>query len=208
MAETANPALSKAHETVKVVVVGRSGRLLVPVQPDRNLAASPTAATWPRARWPAPRWSIRRRTRLPEPPAVVMIGDKTIPSVDTKKAGAQAGAQLAAFNKAIADTLTAVGYPAASNPSVVKMAHSMGHLPSAAVHRCADPVLPGHPGDDGLRPDRRGAGGTVPDADPLHLDVAALPYRQWLVRRPAAGNRVRHERADRQHLSTGCGIRS
>ena len=37
LAETANPALSKAHETVKVVVAADPGRLLVPVQPDRHL---------------------------------------------------------------------------------------------------------------------------------------------------------------------------
>ena len=40
--------------------------------------------------------------------------------------------------------------------------------------------------DDGLRPDRRDAGRTVPDPHPLHLHVAALSHRQRLVRRPAA----------------------
>src|SRR6185437_6705732 len=50
-------------------------------------------------------------------------GDKTIRSIDTAKAGADAKAGLADFNKAVAATLAEVGYPAASNPSVVKMAH-------------------------------------------------------------------------------------
>jgi hypothetical protein len=36
--------------------------------------------------------------------------------------------------------------------------------------------------DDGVRPDRRVAGGAVSSPDPLHLDVAALSHRQWLVR--------------------------
>ena len=43
--------------------------------------------------------------------------------MDTKKAGGQGTAQLAAFNKSLADTLTAVGYPAAANSSVVKLSH-------------------------------------------------------------------------------------
>ena len=36
------------------------------------------------------------------------------------------------------------------------------------------------------------AGRTLPDPHPLHLDVAALSYRQRLVRRPPAGDRLRH----------------
>lgn len=64
----------------------------------------------------------------------------------------------------------------------------------------------GHPGDPGavrdhgLRTDRRHAGRDVPHAHPLHLDVAALPYRQRLVRRPAAHHLLRAGGAERQHL--------
>ncbi len=49
----------------------------------------------------------------PGTPAVVRIGDKTVdPASKT-------------FAKDLTDTLTAVGYPAASNPSVVKMANPL-----------------------------------------------------------------------------------
>ena len=53
------------------------------------------------------------------------------------------------------------------------------------------PVRAGDLRDDGLRPDRRDPGRDVPDPHPLHRHVAALPHRQWLVRRPAAGHRLR-----------------
>jgi len=55
--------------------------------------------------------------------ASVRIGDRVVSSFDGAKAGAQAGAQTAAFNRALTDALTAVGYPAAANPTVVRMTH-------------------------------------------------------------------------------------
>src|SRR5579859_1359844 len=42
---------------------------------------------------------------------------------------------------------------------------------------------------DGLWPDSGLPGRTVPDQNPLHIHVAAIPSGQWLVRRPAAGYR-------------------
>jgi MFS family permease len=119
MAETANPALSKAHETVKVTVIADPADCSFQFNPTgiSNFTNSCDVAKGALARasvvysqQDAPAGTL----------ASVQIGDKTIPSVDAKKAGPQ----LAAFNKALADTLTAVGYPAASNPSVVKMAHA------------------------------------------------------------------------------------
>ena len=65
-------------------------------------------------------------------------------------------------------------------------------------HRHSD-----HPGDlrdDGVRPDRRCAGGVLPNPHPLHRPVAALPHRQRLVRRPPAGHLVRDGGSDRRHL--------
>ncbi len=52
----------------------------------------------------------------------------------------------------------------------------------------------------GLRSDRRLAGGTLPRADPLHLDVTALPHRQRLVRWLPANGVLRAGRDDRRHL--------
>ncbi|CAG9251615.1 hypothetical protein BCEP4_1320028 [Burkholderia cepacia] len=63
-----------------------------------------------------------------------------------------------------------------------------------------DPDDPRDLRDDGLRPDRRDAGRDVPDADPLHVDVAALSHRQRLVRRVPAGHRVRDRRGEGRHL--------
>jgi MFS family permease len=54
--------------------------------------------------------------------------------------------------------------------------------------------------DDGLRPDRRVSRRAVPHQDPLHLDVAAVPHRQRLVRRHAALARHRNGRGIRGHL--------
>ena len=67
--------------------------------------------------------SYTQQDAAPGSIASVLIGDKGVPSVDVRQAGAQAGAQVAAFNKALTDALTAVGYPAAANPTVAKMAH-------------------------------------------------------------------------------------
>src|SRR5262249_12031950 len=52
----------------------------------------------------------------------------------------------------------------------------------------------------GLRPDRGDAGGALPHPHPLHVDVAAVSHRQWLVRRLLAGHRRRHRRGQRQYL--------
>ena len=54
--------------------------------------------------------------------AVVKIGGKSVSSFDAIKAGAAAATQRAAFAKDVTAELTAGGYPAANNPSVVKMA--------------------------------------------------------------------------------------
>jgi MFS family permease len=120
MAEIANPALTKAHETVQVTVVADPADCSFQFNPTgissftnscdvAKGALSRASVTY--AQQAAPAGSV----------ATVQIGDKLIQSVDSKKAGPQAGAQLAAFNKSLSEALTAVGYPAASNSSVVKM---------------------------------------------------------------------------------------
>jgi MFS family permease len=53
--------------------------------------------------------------------AIVKVGDKTVTSFDAAKAGAGAAAARAAFTKDVGTELTTAGYPAAANPSVVKM---------------------------------------------------------------------------------------
>src|SRR3546814_17246502 len=51
-----------------------------------------------------------------------------------------------------------------------------------------------------LRPARGDARGFVPRAHPLHVDVVALSYRQRLVRRVPADDRVRDGRGDGGYL--------
>ena len=62
------------------------------------------------------------------------------------------------------------------------------------------PVRPRHLRDDGLRADRGHPGRDVPDPHPLYRHVAALSHRQWLVRRPAPGDGLRHERGQGRYL--------
>ncbi len=110
MAEAANPALLHAHETVKVVVVADPA--------DCSFQFNPTGLSKFTNSCDVAKGALSRAsvvyTQEAAPPgtaAVIRIGDKTI------------AAKGATFAKDLADTLTAVGYPAASNPSVVKMAH-------------------------------------------------------------------------------------
>ncbi|MEJ0020300.1 MAG: MFS transporter [Acetobacteraceae bacterium] len=121
LAETANPALSKAHESVKVVVVADPADCSFQFNPTGTSSFTNSCDV---AKAALARASVvySQEDAPAATPALVRIGDRTVQSVDTKKAGAQGAAQLAAFNKAVGDALTAVGYPAASNPSVVKLA--------------------------------------------------------------------------------------
>ena len=72
----------------------------------------------------------------------------------------------------------------------------------------ADPVHHGDLRDHGVRADRGVPGRAVPDEDPLHVDVAAVPHRQRLVRRHAAADwRPRWSRRPATS-TTASGIRS
>src|SRR3546814_12010273 len=75
---------------------------------------------------------------------------------------------------------------------------------SPRTQQLPDADLPAVPAgavrDDGLRTDRRVAGGNVPDQDPLHLAEPPVPHRQRLVRRLPSLGLVRHRGAHRQHL--------
>jgi MFS family permease len=109
IAETANPALTHAQETVKAVVIADPSECSFQFNPigtakftsgcdigKGTLARSSVVYT----QEDAPAGSL----------ATVRIGDKTF---DPKSP---------AFAKDVSEALTAAGYPAASNPSVVKMA--------------------------------------------------------------------------------------
>ncbi|MCW3477075.1 MFS transporter [Limobrevibacterium gyesilva] len=122
MTDYANPALAKAHETVKAVVIADPNDCSFQFNPTgtSTFTNSCDIAKGALARasvtysfQPAPAGTI----------ASIKIDGTTVPAYDVRKAGAQLKDVAAAFNKGLADALTAVGYPAASNPSVVKLAH-------------------------------------------------------------------------------------
>jgi MFS family permease len=109
MAEIANPALTKAHETVQVVVVADPADCSFQFNPT---GLSKFVNSCDVAKGALARASVvySQQDAAPGTSALVKIGDKTIdPKAKT-------------FAADLASTLTAVGYPAASNPSVVKMA--------------------------------------------------------------------------------------
>ncbi len=122
LAGLANPALTKAHETVTVTVVTDPANCSFQFNPtgtskftnDCDILKATLA-----------RQSVQYSVQPASPGTVasVKIGDKTIQGFDAKAAGAEAAAKTAALTKQIGDALTAAGYPAASNPSVAKMSN-------------------------------------------------------------------------------------
>jgi MFS family permease len=110
MADTANPALSHANETVKVVVVADPNDCSFQFNP---VGTAKFANSCDVAKGALARASVvySQEDAAPGTAASIQVGDKTLQ------------AKAPTFAKELADTLTAVGYPAASNPSVVKLAH-------------------------------------------------------------------------------------
>jgi MFS family permease len=109
MAETANPALTKAQESVQVVVVADPADCSFQFNPT---GLSKFADSCDVAKGALARASVAysQQDAPAGTVASVKIGDKTLdPTAKT-------------FAADLGSTLTAVGYPAASNPSVVKMA--------------------------------------------------------------------------------------
>jgi MFS family permease len=110
IAEVANPALAKAYETVSVAVVADPS--------DCSFQFNPTGLSKFTKGCDVAKGALARNSvaytqedAAPGTPASVRIGDVTI---DPKSS---------TFAKDLTDTLTAVGYPSASNPSVVKLDH-------------------------------------------------------------------------------------
>ena len=110
LAETANPALSAAHEKVKVVVIADPNDCSFQFNPVGTAKFTNTCDV---AKGALARASVvySQLDAAAGTPASVKIGDKAL---DVKSA---------TFAADLTATLTAVGYPAASNPSVVKLAH-------------------------------------------------------------------------------------
>ena len=101
------------------------------------------------------------------------------------------------------------GYPNLRKDAAA--ARSLRNPPTQQRQLADDGADPRHHGDlrdHGVRPDRGVPGRAVPDQDPLHLDVAAVPHRQRLVRRHAAAAWRRRSWPPTATSISGCGIRS
>ena len=118
LAETANPALTKAQQTVKVVVVADPA--------DCSFQFNPVGTATFTNSCDIAKGALARASVLYSQEAApagtvasVRIGDKVVPGAS----GPANAPAVAAFNKALAEAITAAGYPAAANASVVKMAN-------------------------------------------------------------------------------------
>jgi hypothetical protein len=110
----------------------------------------------------------------PEGPLVVAVGDKTISGFDDK-----------AYETAVTDA----GYPKSGQAGERQFRRT-----------CPDPGDSGHLRHDGLRADRRVSCRTVPDADPVYLNVVPVPHRERLVWRIPSADYRRHHGGDRKYL--------
>jgi MFS family permease len=109
LAETANPALATAHETVNVVVVADPSDCSFQFNPT-GLSKFTKGCDVAKGALSRASVTYSQQDAPAGTPASVKIGDTTL---DPK---------APSFAKDLTAALTAVGYPAASNPSVVKMA--------------------------------------------------------------------------------------
>jgi hypothetical protein len=134
-------------------------------------------------------------------PTTVTIAGTVIPSMTATLTGDELKAAKAAYEKSVNEALTTAGYPIdpKTNTTVAKADHFFDIFKARTEAGPADD-LSDRAGDDGLWPDGRGTCRTVPDPHPLFRHVAALSYRQRLVRGPAAGDRLRDLGPVRQYL--------
>ena len=120
LTEEANPALFKAQQSIPVTVAADPA--------DCNFQFNPTGtvvftSSCDIAKQVLAGLSVPYKSEAAPAgtPATVKVGGKSVTSFDAVKAGAGAAAARAAFVKDVTAELTTAGYPAAANPSVVKM---------------------------------------------------------------------------------------
>jgi MFS family permease len=122
LTQEANPALYQAQQTIPVTVVADPR--------DCNFQFNPTGtvtftSSCDIAKQVLAGLSVPYRTEAAPAGTVatVKVGGAAVQSFDATRAGAGAAAARAAFGRDVTAALAAAGYPAAANPSVVKMAH-------------------------------------------------------------------------------------
>ena len=122
IASQANPALTKAHDTVKVVVSADPADCSFQFNPTGTAKFTKSCDI---AKAALARSSVMysNEDATPGSDTTVKIGDKVVASVPNAMTGDERTKALAAFSKTLSATLTEVGYPAAANPSVVKLSN-------------------------------------------------------------------------------------
>ena len=211
MTETANPALYAAQARTPPVIVTADPA-------DCSFQFNPTGTakfTSPLRRrqggcWPAPSVKYDGHRAGRRTSATVKIGGQaadrrpTIRDFAKKLCSGADGRRLPCRRQSRASSRSQIE----PKDGLANFAKMFDIFDGADAHADRHSDHPGDLRDDGLRPDRGGAGRVLPDPHPLLRPVAAVSHRQRLVRRPAAGNLVRHGGADRRSSTSACGIRS
>ncbi|WP_367615946.1 MFS transporter [Plastoroseomonas hellenica] len=122
MTREANPALYQAQQTIPVTVVAPAADCHFQFNPT-GTATFTSACDIAKAVLANLSVPYRSEVSPPGTVAAVRVGTASVASFDATQAGAEAPARRAAFTRELTAALTAAGYPAAANPSVVKMAH-------------------------------------------------------------------------------------
>ena len=117
----ANPALYAAQQSVSVVVNADPADCSFQFNPT-GVASFTNSCDLAKAALAKASVAYSVQTAPPGTVAFIKIGDKIVPSFDAK-AVPDTKAQSATFAKNLSDTLTEVGYPAAANPTVARMAN-------------------------------------------------------------------------------------
>jgi len=118
----ANPELARAHATIQVQVVVDRSNCSFQFNPT-GTAQFTTACDVAKAALARASVNYSVETAPGRAGAAVRIGNTLIEAPHLRDLDpAQRGPESARFNREVAAALTAAGYPAASNPSVVKMA--------------------------------------------------------------------------------------
>ena len=117
----ANPALYAAQQSVSVVVNADPADCSFQFNPT-GVASFTNSCDLAKAALAKASVAYSVQTAPPGTVASIKIGDKIVPSFDAKTAP-DPKAHSATFAKNLSDTLTEVGYPAAANPTVARMAN-------------------------------------------------------------------------------------
>jgi MFS family permease len=125
MTREANPALYAAQQTIPVTVVAPAGDCHFQFNPTgtATFTSACDIAKAVLANLSVPYVTETAPAGTVASVRIGAVGGASVASFDATQAGAQAAARRAAFTRELTTALAAAGYPAAANPSVVKMAH-------------------------------------------------------------------------------------